>query len=155
MTEIPAATVSFRTTMTQIGNNTGIEVPPEVLDALGAGKRPAVVVRVNGFEYRSTVGSMRGAAMIPFSSERRTQSGIAGRDEIDVELTVDAAPREIAVPDDLAEALASAGVRAAFDELAPSARRAHVTAVEGAKAEATRARRIGTIVAGLAPRAAR
>jgi len=36
--------------MFQDGNNTGIEVPAEVMDALGAGKRPPVVVNVNGFE---------------------------------------------------------------------------------------------------------
>jgi len=34
----------FSTTLTQMGNNTGIEVPAEVLEALGVGKRPAVVV---------------------------------------------------------------------------------------------------------------
>ncbi len=34
----------FETTLSQMGNNTGIEVPAEVLDALGGGKRAAVVV---------------------------------------------------------------------------------------------------------------
>ena len=51
-------TQRFETTMSQFGNNTGIEVPPAVLEALGGGKRPAVVVSVNGYEYRSTVGVM-------------------------------------------------------------------------------------------------
>ncbi|MGP3534386.1 hypothetical protein ACTU3I_06280 [Microbacterium sp. RD1] len=31
----------FETTLHQTGNNTGIEVPPDVLEALGGGKRPA------------------------------------------------------------------------------------------------------------------
>ena len=47
--------MKFSTEMLQMGNNTGIEVPAEVVEALGAGKRPAVVVDVNGYRYRSTV----------------------------------------------------------------------------------------------------
>jgi uncharacterized protein YdeI (YjbR/CyaY-like superfamily) len=53
------------------------------------------------------------------------------------------------VPDDLAAALAEAGRRAAFDALAPSARKAHATNVETAKAAETRARRIEAIVSKL------
>ena len=44
----------FETTMFLSGNNTGIEVPPEVIEALGAGSKPPVIVTVNGYEYRST-----------------------------------------------------------------------------------------------------
>jgi hypothetical protein len=52
--------MKFSTMMFQDGNNTGIEVPPDVVEALGAGKRPPVVVNVNGFSYRSTVAPMGG-----------------------------------------------------------------------------------------------
>lgn len=144
----PAAT--FSTTLFQQGNNTGIEVPSDVLERLGGGKRPAVVVTVNGFEYRSTVGVMGGRYLIPFSSDKRAATGLGGGDAIDVELVVDAAPRTVEVPADLASALEAAGVRAAFDALAPSARKAHVTAVESAKAAETRSRRIESIVGKLA-----
>ena len=141
--------VDYRTTMHLIGRNTGIPVPPEVLEELGGGKRPAVAVVVNGYRYGSTVGSMGGQALIPFSSERRTESGIAGGDALEVSLELDAAPRETPVPDDLAAALAEAGVRKAFDALAPSRRKAHVTSVEGAKAPETRARRVAAAVESL------
>ena len=144
----PAAT--FSTTLFQQGNNTGIEVPSDVLERLGGGKRPAVVVTVNGFEYRSTVGVMGGRYLIPFSSDKRAATGLVGGDAIDVELIVDAAPRTVEVPADLASALEAAGVRAAFDALAPSARKAHATAVESAKAAETRSRRIESIVGKLA-----
>jgi antitoxin component of MazEF toxin-antitoxin module len=40
--------VSFSTTMSQTGNNTGIEVPPDIVEALGAGKRAAVVASLTG-----------------------------------------------------------------------------------------------------------
>lgn len=135
--------------MFQQGNNTGIEVPPEIVEALAAGRRPPVSVSVNGFAYRSTVASMGGKYLIPFSSDKRAASGIRGGDAITVDIELDTAPRTVEVPDDLAHALAEAGVRAAFDALAPSHRKAHVTSVEGAKAAATRARRIEAVVTAL------
>jgi len=139
----------FETTLFLDGNNTGIEVPPELVEELGAGKRPPVNVTVNGFAYRSTIAPMGGRFLIPFSSDKRAATGLQGGDAITVELSLDTAPRTVNVPDDLAAALAAAGVRDAFDALAPSARKAHVTNVEGAKADETRARRIAAIVGKL------
>ena len=140
----------FETTMTLSGNNTGIEVPPDVIEALGAGRKPPVIVTVNGYEYRNTVAVMGGKYMISFSSDKRAATGIRGGDPIVVDLEVDTAPRTVEVPGDLAAALdAAPGARAAFDALSPSARKAHVTAVESAKAEETRRRRVEGIVAKL------
>jgi len=136
--------------MRQIGNNTGIEVPPDVIEALGGGKRPAVKVSVNGFEYASTVGVMGGKALIPFSSDKRAASGIKGGDPITVDVELDTAPRTVELPDDLAAALAQAGLRERFDALSPSGRKAHVTSVESAKAAETRARRVEAVVTKLA-----
>ncbi|GAA1938222.1 hypothetical protein GCM10009717_00820 [Agromyces allii] len=135
--------------MSQTGNNTGIEVPPEVIEALGAGRKPPVVVMVNGYEYRSTVAVMGGRYMISFSSDKRAATGIGGGDAIVVDLEVDTTPRTVEVPADLAAALATAGARDAFDALSPSARKAHVTSVESAKADDTRQRRIDAIIAKL------
>ncbi len=140
----------FATTVLMMGKNTGIEVPPEVIEALGAGKKPPVIVSVNGYEFRSTVAVMGGKYLISFSSDRRAETGLGGGDPIDVELTLDTAPRTVELPDDLAAALAEKdGARAAYDRLSPSAKKAHVTAVLGAKAPETRARRITTIVTAL------
>ncbi|MDY0913497.1 DUF1905 domain-containing protein [Rathayibacter festucae] len=137
------------TTHVPIGDNTGIEVPPEVLDALGGGKRPAVSVVVNGYAFRGTVGAMGGRALISFSSDKRAATGLAGGDPIEVDLELDTAPRTVVVPEDLAAALDAAGAAAAFDALSPSARKAHVTAVEGATAAETGARRVAAVVAKL------
>ena len=137
--------VEYRTTMHLTGRNTGIPVPPEVLERLGGGKRPSVAVVVNGYRFASTVGGMGGQALIPFSAERRAESGLAGGDELEVSLELAAQP-ELVVPDDLAEALAAAGAREGFDRLAPSRRKAHVVSVEGAKAPETRARRVAAVV---------
>jgi hypothetical protein len=142
--------VRFETTMSQFGNNTGIEVPPEVIEALGGGRRPAVEVTVNGFQYRTTVGVMGGRSLIPFSSDKRAATGIRGGDPITVDVTLDTVPRTVELPEDLASALAAAGVRESFDALSPSQRKAHVTSVESAKAAETRARRVQAVVTKLA-----
>ncbi|MFE4380140.1 YdeI/OmpD-associated family protein [Streptomyces cyaneofuscatus] len=144
--------MKFRTTMFLSGNNTGIEVPEDVVEALGAGKRPPVNVTVNGYAYRSTIAPMGGRFLIPFSSDKRKETGIAGGDAIEVELTLDTAPRTVEPPEDLAAALAEApGAAEAFAALSPSRQKVHVTSVEGAKTDATRERRIAKAVAELTP----
>lgn len=139
----------FESNLLAVGNNTGIEVPPVVIEALAGGKRPPVNVSVNGFAYRSTVAVMGGKFLIPFSADKRAASGLSGGDPIVVELTLDTAPRVVEVPEELANALEAAGARAAFDALSPSARKAHALSVESAKAPETRTRRVHAIVVAL------
>jgi hypothetical protein len=137
----------FETTLFQVGNNTGIDVPPAVLEELDGGKRPLVTVTVNdSYSYRSAVAPMAGRYLIAFSSDKRAATGLKGGEAITVELTLDTEPRTVEVPDDLATALAAAGLRDAFGRLAPSHQKAHVTSVEGAKAPETRARRVAAVV---------
>jgi len=143
--------VKFQTTLHQTGNNTGIEVPPELVEELGGGKRAAVKVTVNGYAYPSTIASMGGRFLIPFSSDKRAATGLAGGDPIEVELELDTAPRIIEPTPDLAEALAAnPAAAAAWERLAPSHRKAHVSAIEGAKAAETRARRVAAAIEKLA-----
>jgi len=133
---------TFTTTLWGQGNNAGIVVPPESLEALGAGKRPPVLVNVDGYEFRSTVASMGGRAMIGFSLAHRKATGLGAGDEITVTLTVMTEPREVNVPDDLAAAMEAAGVRPFFDGLSNSLQRMHCDLVSSAKAPETRARRV-------------
>ncbi|MEO7123716.1 MAG: YdeI/OmpD-associated family protein [Lacisediminihabitans sp.] len=143
--------MEFETAMLQMGNNTGIPVPADVIEALGGGKRPAVNVTVNGYSYRSTVGPMGGRFLIPFSSDKRAATGIGGGDSLKVELTLDSEPRTVDPPADFAEAMdANPGARAAFSVLSPSRQKAHVVSIEGAKTAETRERRIAAAVATLA-----
>lgn len=126
---------------------TGIEVPAEVVAGLGGGKRPKVLVTLNGYTYRSSIASMGGRAMIGVSAAVREASGVAAGDELEVAVELDTAPRTVEVPDDLATALAAApGARAAFDALSYTNQRQYVEGVEGAKTEATRQRRIAKCV---------
>ena len=139
---------TFETTVASSGNNTGIVVPPEVIEQLGAGKRPPVLVDVNGYEYRSTAAVMGGTHMIGISAAVRAATGLKGGDLIRVVLTVADTPREVDVPADFAAALEGAdGTRAFFDKLSNSLQRYHVDTINAAKAPETRQRRIDKAVA--------
>ena len=140
--------MQFHTTIILGGKTaTGMEVPPEVVAALGTTKKPAVRVTINGYTYRSTVATMGGKYMLPVSAEVRAGSGVAAGNEVDVEVELDTEPREVEVPDDLTAALdAAPEARSFFDGLSYSNRRRLVLAIEGAKTPETRAKRIvGTI----------
>lgn len=140
----------FTTTILQAEglDATGIQVPEEVVAAFGTGKRPRVVVSLNGYSYRSTVAAYTGAFMLPLNKEHREAAGVKAGDQVEITLELDTEPRTVEVPADLAAALAEKpGARAAFDALSYSARKEHVRQVESAKAQETRARRVAGIVA--------
>jgi hypothetical protein len=139
----------FRTTLRQAGRTaTGIVVPPEVVIALGAGRRPPVRVtltRADGaaHTYRSTVAARGEEFLVGVSAEVRAAAGVAGGDEVEVLLEHDTAPRVAEVPADLAAALAAdAGARAFFAGLSYSHQRAYTLWVDEAKKPQTRARRV-------------
>lgn len=142
---------TFRATVQQNGRTaTGIPVPPEVVDALGSGRRPAVRVTLNGYTYRSSVGSMGGVFMVPVSAEVRQQAGVSAGDELDVHLEIDSEPRALVLPDDFRAALdRDPEARRFFDGLSYSNQRRLVIPIEEAKAAETRQRRIERTVARL------
>lgn len=138
-----AASVEFDTTVTATGNNTGIVVPEELVEQLGAGRRPAVVVQLNGYEYRTSVGVMGGQHLVSISAAVRKQTGVSGGDPIHVVLTVAEGPREVEMPADFAAALAADAAAGAFyAKLSNSLQRYHVDTINGAKSADTRQRRI-------------
>ena len=141
----------FHTTLLQSDKTaTGIEVPAEVIEALGAGKRPPVSVTINGFTYRSSIAVMGGQYMVGVSAENRAGARVKGGDEIDVDIELDTAPREVVVPAELASALdAEPAARRTFDALSYSNRSWHVLQVTTAKTDETRERRIAKSIAAL------
>jgi bacteriocin resistance YdeI/OmpD-like protein/uncharacterized protein DUF1905 len=143
-----SASVTFETTVTANGNNTGIVVPDEAIEKLAAGKRPPVLVNLNGYEYRNTVGVMAGRHMVSISAAVRKATGLKGGDPVRVTLTVADTPREVEVPADFATALAADDrARAFFGELSNSLQRYHVDNINAAKSTETRQRRIDKAVA--------
>ena len=144
-----AEVFTFRSTILQTGNNTGIPVPDDVVAKLGAGKRPLVVVGLRGHTYRSAVASMGGRFMIALSAEHRAAASVQGGDEVEVAIRLDLKSRTVQLPPDLRVALVDAGAVDAFEALAPSRKKEDVRQVEEAKTPETRERRIAKIVAKL------
>ncbi len=141
--------MEFRATVVLGGKTaTGIQVPDEVVEALGSGKRPPVSVTVGGYTYRTTVALMGGAFWIPLAAEHREAAGVAADQEVDVRIELDTAPRETPLPDDLDAALDDPG-RAHFHTLAPSHRKEWVRWIEEAKKPETRALRVEKTAAAM------
>jgi hypothetical protein len=138
----------FRTTLLLHGRTaTGLSVPAEVVEALGAGRRPAVRVTLHTatgpYTYRSTVAPMGGRHLLGVSAEHRAAAGVNAGDALEVELEHDTEPRVAEVPADLAAALAAdAAAHRFFDSLSFTHQRAYTTWVTDAKRPETRARRV-------------
>jgi antitoxin component of MazEF toxin-antitoxin module len=147
----------FRTTVELGGRTaTGMRVPDEVVEALGAGRRPAVTVTIGGHSYRSTVAARSGVFLLPLSAENRQAAGVQAGDEVEVDIELDTAPREVVVPSDLASAIAADPLATRrFEGLPYSHRLRWVLSVEGAKTPETRQRRIDKAVSTLRSEAAK
>ncbi len=128
-------------------NAMGIEVPPEIVEKLGPGKRPKVKVTLKGYSYRSTVAVMGGKYLLPLAKEHREAVGAKDGETVEVTLDLDDAPRTVEIPSDLAAALKKAGAAKGFDALSYTFRKEHVRSINEAKAEDTRARRVEKAVA--------
>jgi Domain of unknown function (DUF1905)/Bacteriocin-protection, YdeI or OmpD-Associated len=143
---------TFRTTLWAAGGkNVAIVVPEDIVAAFGRGKRVPVVVTIDGgYQYRNTIASMGGQFLISFNAETRQSTGRGAGDEVEVRLDLDDAPRVVEVPGDLAAELAHDDTaKAAWEKLSYSHQRAHAESITGAKAPATRARRVANVLAAL------
>jgi hypothetical protein len=143
--------MKFRAVIEQSGKTAaGIHVPPDVVAALGSSRKPPVRATINGFTYRSSVAVLGGEFMLGVPPEFRAGAGVAAGDEVEVDLELDTAPREVIVPADLARALGDdAAAQRTFDTLSYSNRRRLVIPIEEAKAAETRERRVAKTVAML------
>lgn len=128
----------------------GIHIDESVVTALGSTRRPAVSVTINGYTYRSSIAPMGGGYMLGVTKETRRITGVKAGEEIDVEIELDTAPREVTVPDDLAARLGGdTGAKAFFDSLSYSNRRWYVLPIEDARSPETRQRRVDKAMAML------
>ena len=143
--------MKFRAELESSGKNTaGFEVPDSVVEGLGGGGHPKVVVQILGYEFRTSIARMGGRFMLGVSAERRGEAGVAAGDVLDVEVELDTAERVIEVPEDLAAALAEEPeAKAFFESLSYSKQSWHTLQVTGAKKAETREKRVAASVAML------
>jgi uncharacterized protein YdeI (YjbR/CyaY-like superfamily) len=90
---------------------------------------------------------MGGEFLLGLNREVREAAGVAAGDEVAVIVTLDDQPRDVEVPEDLADALASVPeAKARFDKLAFTHRKEYVRWVTEAKRDDTRRRRVAQAV---------
>jgi Bacteriocin-protection, YdeI or OmpD-Associated/Domain of unknown function (DUF1905) len=136
--------VRFRATLVPRGAAAAVVLDDEQVAAVGEGaRRFPVVATVNGATWRTTVTRMRGEFLLGLNRAVREEAGVEAGDTVEVELELDTAPREVEVPDALANALAEdSGARAAFDRLAYTHRKEYARWIDEAKRDETRQRRV-------------
>ena len=101
------------------------------------------MVTVNGHTWRTSVARMAGEFLVGLNREVRELTGVEAGDTVDVSIELDAAPREVDVPEALARALAEdQTARAKFDALAFTHRKEFARWVAEAKRAETRDRRV-------------
>ena len=139
--------MKFKTKILQTGNNTGIELSEKMIETLGGGKKPLVVVTLNNYTYRSAVGKMGEKYMISLSAENRKNANVKGGDLVEVSVELDTAPRTVDIPEELKKALDENKIaKANFEKLAPSRKKAIVLSIADAKTEETKLRRIEKVI---------
>ncbi len=141
----------FETTILTAGKTaTGIRVPDDIVEKLGAGKKPPVKISINKYTYRSTIAVMNGTFMVGISADVREKAGVKGGDKINVEIELDAEPREVTLPPDFKKALdKNAAAKKFYDGLSYSRKKNYVVLIEQAKTEETRKKRIDKAIVDL------
>jgi uncharacterized protein YdeI (YjbR/CyaY-like superfamily) len=93
---------------------------------------------------------MGGEFLLPVSAENRVSAGVEAGDEVEVDIELDAEPREVTVPPDFKDALdRDAAASEFFDGLSRSSKQRVVLSIEGAKTAETRLRRITKAISEL------
>lgn len=142
---------SFEATILEAGRGgMYVRVPDEVVAALGGKARIPVLATFDGVPYRGsvmTMGTERRA--IGILKDIRAKIAKGPGESVLVTLEPDLAERTVTVPDDLAAALAAAGLTGAFAALSYTRRKEAATGVESAKKPETRANRIAAVLTSL------
>lgn len=143
--------IKFETVLELGGKTaTGFRVPAQVVEQLGKGQRPPVVVTIGDYIYRSTVAAYTGEYFLPLAGVHRENVGLNAGDRFEAGVALDTEPRVIELSQDLALALsADPKLLEVFRAMSYSHQRQHAESVEGAKTEATRARRIEKVVGAM------
>jgi hypothetical protein len=136
--------IRLTTTLVSRGPAAVVVLDDDQVAVVGEGaRRFPVVATVNGYTWRTSVARMGGEFLVGLNRAVREGAGVQAGDQVEVELELDAAPREVEVPRALADALAADGeAREAFDRLAYTHRKEYARWIEEAKRDETRPRRV-------------
>jgi hypothetical protein len=136
--------IQFSTPLQPRGPAAAVVLDDDQVAVIGEGaKRFPVVATVNGYTWRTSVARMGGEFLVGLSKEVRTGAGVEAGDNVEVRLELDAAPREVEVPEALAVALAAdPQAKASFEQMAFTHRKEYARWIAEAKKDETRDRRV-------------
>ena len=140
--------IKFRALLQPRGPAAAVILDDAQVAAVGEGaKRFPVVATVNSYTWRTSVARMGGEFLLGLNKEVRQGAGVEAGDEVDVTVELDAAPREVEVPEALAAALAAdPQAKASFEGMAFTHRKEYARWVAEAKRDETRQRRVAQAV---------
>jgi Bacteriocin-protection, YdeI or OmpD-Associated/Domain of unknown function (DUF1905) len=145
--------VAFSAEILSAGGGGHAVVVPKEIAAAFATKRPAVLARVDGVEYRSRLAVYGGKSYLGLRKELLRQIGRETGEVVEISLEEDVAepevpaPAEVTEPPELVAALEeNPAVRAAYEALPPSHRREYARWIGEAKQAETRAERVAKMV---------
>ena len=142
-------TVSFRGTLETIGSTLLVRLPQDASRGLPSRGQVAVHGRVAGQEVETVVEpDGRRGHWLKVGPELADRAGLTDGDEVEADLTVAEQWPEPEVPDDLAQALATAPehIREIWDDITPMARWEWVRWVGATRNPDTRAKRVGVSI---------
>jgi len=135
--------IQFRAQLQPRGPAAAVVLDDSQVAVVGEGaRRFPVVAAVNGYAWRTSVTRMGGEFLLGLNREVRQGAGVQVGDEVEVTIELDAAPRAVEVPGELAAVLAAdPRASASFGRMSVSHRREYARWVAEAKQEQTRQRR--------------
>ncbi len=143
--------ITFKTILLASGKTaTGIKIPNDIIENLGAGKKPLIKVTINNFTYRSAVAVMNNAYMVGVSAENRVGANVKGGDAIEVTIELDTEERTIELPSEFKKALdKNIAAKKIFESISNSKKKALIIPIAKSKTAETRNRNIDKALAML------
>jgi hypothetical protein len=131
----------FKAEVNDMGPALSVDIPDEVLAALG-GKVVPVTVNVNGYSFRARTAVMGGRQLLGFNKVNRAGAGIEAGQVITITIENDTAPRVVEAPPELAAAFKkNKKAKSTWDALSYSHQREYAEWITSAKKAETRERR--------------
>jgi hypothetical protein len=139
----------FEATLEPLGQAAAVTLPFDPTAEWGKVRAP-VRGTIDGYPFTTTVARYGGVDYLAFRREVREAAGVQAGGTVAIEVELDTSERVVQVPEDVAVALADAGLRDTFDALSYTHQKEYVSWVEEAKREATRRTRVSRTVELLA-----
>lgn len=144
---LTGVSVCFPTVIAPYGPAGSIELTEEQAASLGTAKQPPVVVTIGQRSVRVRVSRMGGSPCVFLSKASRAALGVEIGDEVEVTVALDVEERVIVPPDRIQDRLdADPALRAAWEKLPYSHQREWAMAVDEAKKDETKQRRVDQMV---------